>query len=70
MHCLDAKWVLFHRSQKGDGPAAWSKLCETFRSYEWPRLQHLIEKVPPHRKESAETVIECFTRAEYLQYIL
>ena len=70
VQCLDAKSVLFLRNQKGDGPAAWGKLCERFRSYERPRLQHLIEKVPSHREESAETVIEYFTRADYLQYIL
>ena len=45
VQCLDAKSVLFLRSQKGDGPAAWGKLCERFRSYERPRLQHLIEKL-------------------------
>ena len=26
VQCLDAKSVLFLRSQKGDGPAAWGKL--------------------------------------------
>ena len=68
VQCLDAKSVLFLRSQKGDGPAAWGKLCEKFRSYERPRLQHLIEKLTSHRKESSETVIEYITRAEDLQY--
>ena len=62
--------MLFLRSQKGDGPAAWGKLCERFRSYERPRLQHLIKKLTSHRKESSETVIEYITRAEDLQYNL
>ena len=66
VQCLDAKYVLFLRSQKRDGPAAWGKLCERFRSYERPRLQHLIEKLTSHRKESSETVIEDNTRAEDL----
>ena len=70
VQCLDAKSVLFLPSQKGDGPAAWGKLCERFGSYERPRLQHLIEKLTSHRKESSETVIEYITRAEDLQYNL
>ena len=70
MQCLDAKSLLFLRSQKGDGPSAWEKLCERFRSFERPRLQYLIEKLTSLRKEPSETVVDYITRAEDLQYNL
>ena len=54
-------------SQKAEGPAAWGKLCERFRSYEQPRLQHLIEKLTSHRNKSVETVIEYITRKPSVQ---
>ena len=42
------KSLLFVRSYKGDGPAAWKALCDRFKSFERPRLQQLIEKLTPH----------------------
>ena len=48
VQCLDKKSLLFVRSYKGDGPAAWKALCDRFKSFERPRLQQLIEKLTPH----------------------
>ena len=70
VRCLDAKSVLFPRNQKVDVPAAWGTSCERFRSYERPRLEHLIGKLTSHRNESAETVLEYITRAKDLHYNL
>ena len=70
VQCLDKKSLLFVRSYKGDGPAAWKALCDRFRSFERPRLQQLIEKLTSLRKDQNETIVDYITRAEDLQYNL
>ena len=62
--------VLYLRPYKGDSPRAWKVLCEKYRSFQWPRLQCLIEKLTSLRKENSETVGEYVTRAEEYQYEL
>ena len=70
VQCLDKKSLLFVRSSKGDGPAAWKALCDRFKSFERPRLQQLIEKLTSLRKDQNETIVDYITRAEDLQYNL
>ena len=64
------KSLLFVRSYKGDGPAAWKALCDRFKRFERPRLQQLIEKLTSLRKDQNETIVDFITRAEDLQYNL
>ena len=45
VQCLVKKSLLFVRSHKGDGPAAWKALCDRFNSFERPRLQQLTAKL-------------------------
>ena len=65
------KFLLFVRSHKDDGPAAWKALCDHFKSFKRPRLPKLIEKLTSlRRKDRNETIVDYITRAEDLLYNL
>ena len=70
MQCLDKKSLLFVRSYKGDGPAAWKALCDRFRSFVRPRLQQFFEKLTSLKTDQKGTIVDCIPRAEDLQYNL
>ena len=70
VQALDKKSVLFLRSYKGNDSKAWDVLRKMFKSFERPRLQKLISELTTLKKNSNETVIDYFTRAEEIQYNL
>jgi hypothetical protein len=67
IQCLDRKSVMFLRSHKPNGMAAWKALVQQFKSSERPRIHATMGKLTSLRMTTGETITEYLTRAEDLQ---
>jgi transposase InsO family protein len=67
IQCLDRKCVMFIRSYKPNGTAAWKALVQHFKSSERPRIHATMTKLTSIRMAQGETITDYLTRAEDLQ---
>ena len=70
MQDLDKKLVSFLKPYKGNGRNAWDVLRKSFKSFKRLGLRELNFELANLEINSNETVIDCLTRAEEIQYIL
>lgn len=67
IQCLERKNVMFIRSHKPNGLAAWKALKQYYKSSERPRIHATMAKLTSIQMTSGESISDYLTRAEDLQ---